>query len=389
MIGPEKLQSMPDEMAQLMRELQDWGIQDIASRIARFGVVSSTSEYMLTTMMEQNAFESDWRKKIAEVMGVTEKRIDELFQEAAKANYIYDKRTFEGAGIPFTPFEDNRFVQDLTRNIIAQTQGDFQNITKSMGFARKINGKTVFEPLAQFYQHELNLATTKVTAGMQTFGEAVKESVVRMADSGIRTVTYHTGHKDRIDVSARRAVLSAMRDLTVRQAEYNADIIGVTTFEFSWHGGHRPSHGWGGRRYDRLGVQYPRLEDVYEKYGGGTLDDYNCYHEQYAVFPDGPPNYTDEELEKMEAKEFEEVEYEGKKYNAYDARQQQRALERIMHKQDSTIAGYSGAQPELAEALQQAKIARKQTSAQYKAFSKAMGLRTEFERVHTGVVNSA
>ena len=386
MIGPDRLQSIPGEMAQLMRALQDWGIQDIASRIARAGSITSTAEYALTTLMEQDVFQSDWNSKIAEMSGYTDKKIGELFHEAANSNYIYDKRAFSNAGVPFVPFEENLFVQDFTRNIIAQTQGTFQNITRSMGFARKIDGKVVFEPLAEFYQKELNMATTKVASGLQTFDEAVKEAVGRMADSGMRTVTYASGHSDRIDVAARRATLAAMKELTERQSEYNAETLGLTTFEFSWHGGHRPSHGWGGRRYDRLGVHYPRLEDVYEKYGGGTLDDYNCYHEQYAVFPDSPPNYTDEELEQMEEKELEEVEFEGKKYNAYDARQQQRALERIMRRQDFSIAGYKGAQPELAEALQQAKIARKQTSTQYKEFSKAMGLRTEFERVHTGVV---
>lgn len=384
MIGPARLESLPDEMARILRALQEWGIRDIASRIARAGVITSTGEYTLTTLMEQDVFRSDWAQKIAETSGLTDERVAELFQEASKANYIYDKRAFGASGVPFVPFEENLFVQGFTRNIIAQTQGTFQNITKSMGFARKVDGKIVFEPLAQFYQKELNLATTKVASGIQTFDEAVKEAVVRMADSGMRTVSYSTGHADRIDVAARRATLAATRDLTERQSEYNADALGLTTFEFSWHSGHRPSHGWGGRRFDRLGVHYPRLEDVYEKYGGGTLDDYNCYHEQYAVFSDSPPNYTDEELKKMEEKELEEVEFGEKKYNAYDARQQQRALERVMRRQDSLIAGYKGAQPDLAEALQQAKIARKQTSAQYKEFSKAMGLRTEFERVHTG-----
>ena len=386
MVGPDRLQSIPDEMARLMREIQNWGIQALAERIASSGEIISSSEYLLTTMMEQDVFETDFRKKLAEAMGVTEKRIDELFTEAAKANYIYDKRAFTAAGIPFTPFEENFFVQSLTQNIIEQTKGDFRNITQSLGFARRVNGQTVFEPIAQFYQHELNLATTKVAAGIQTFNQAVKESVKRMADSGMRTVDYASGHSDRIDVAARRAVLGGMNDLTARQSDYNADIMGVTVFEFTWHSGHRPSHGWGGRRYDTQGIHYPRLEAVYEKYGGGTLDDYNCYHEKYAVFPDSPPVYTDAQLRQMEAKELEEIEFEGKKYNAYDARQQQRYLERVMRRQDALIAGYKGAQPKMAEALKLTQIARGQTSDKYKEFSKAMGLPTEFDRVHTGAI---
>ena len=414
MIGPEKLQSIPDEMAQIMRALQDWGIEDIARRIANAGIVASSAEYTLTTMMEQDVFQTEWGKRIAEAAGMTDETVEFLLREASEANYIYDKRAFEAAGIPFTPFEENVFVQDLTRNIIAQTQGEFKNITRSMGFARKVNGRIVFEPLAKFYQTELNLATTKVAAGLQTFDGAVKEAVTRMADSGLRTVSYQSGHVDRIDVAARRATLAAMKELTVRQSDYNSEIMGTTTFEFSWHSGHRPSHGWGGRRYDRLGAHYPKREDVYEKYGGGGLDDYNCYHEEYAIFPDSPPKYTDEQLDQMSEKEQQLIEFEGNKYNAYDARQQQRALERIMRRQKSKIAGYEGARgraqeelqrvnelpeaapkalqkamqdnAEVSEMLQQAKVANNQTRKQYKDFSAAMGLPTEFERVHTGYI---
>lgn len=413
MIGPERLQAIPDKMAAIMRDLQDWGIKDIANRIARFTMISSSTEYVMTTMMDQSPFDVAWKRRIAESTGITDRAVEELFQEAARSNYIYDKRAFEKAGIQFTPFENNLFVQDLTRNIIAQTQGDFVNITRSMGFARKVDGKIVYEPLAQFYQRELNLASTKVAAGVQTFEGAVKEAVTRMADSGLRSVSYQSGQVHRVDVAARRAVLAAMKEMTARQSEYNADTMGVTTFEFSWHSGHRPSHGWGGRRFDTTGEFYPKREEVYEKYGGGELDDYNCYHEQYAVFSETPPSHTDEQLDQMEKAELEEKEFEGVKYNAYDARQQQRAMERIIRKQNSVVAGNKGAleatedeihrirespnpDPEALqraldsnqaarEELQKSRTKRKMTGQQYKAFSNAMGLRTEFERVNTGL----
>ena len=51
----------------------------------------------------------------------------------------------------------------------------------------------------------------------------------------------------------------------------------------------------------------------------------------------------------------------------------------------STIAGYEGGElPE--EDLKEAKILYKQQRKIYKDFSEAMGLRTEFDRVYTGMV---
>jgi len=393
MIGPEKLQSIPEQMAQLMRELQDWGIRDIAGRIARMGLVSGASENMLITLSAQDVFQTDLQKKIQEVLKVSDSQIEELFTQAVSSGYTYTKPMYAKAGLPFVPFEENYFMQSLTQNIIEQTQGDFANITRSMGFAVERNGKLSYETIADFYQRELNFATTKVAAGMQPFEAAVKEAVTRMADSGVRAyVDYPSGRKDRLDVAARRAVLGAMKELTVRQSEYYATEMGVTTFEFSWHGGHRPSHGWGGRRYDRLGVHYPRKSAVYEKYGGGTLDDYNCYHEEYAVFPDSPPKLTDEQLAQLEAKELEEIEFEGKSYNAYKARQQQRKMERVMRRQKSVIAGLEGslvedgALPEIVAELKLAKLRMRGYRKEYKEFSSVMGIPTEFERVNTGQV---
>lgn len=384
MLGPNAIREVPLPIQKLMLELQDYGIRDIARRIAKTGKITSSAEYMLTTMMEQDIFDRDFKREIQKVLRISESQIDEIFSRAAKANYIYDKRAFIEHGIPFTPYEDNWFIQRLVENIVETTQGTLRNISGSLGFAVKVGGRTIFQPSAIFYQDQLDQALTGVVSGMKTFDQALKEAVIKMADSGLRTIDYASGRKDRLDVAVRRAMMGGMRYLTNAQSDYNAKIMQTTCYEISWHGGYRPSHRWGGRRFDVKGILYPTEQELYEKYTSpdgsvGTLEDYNCYHEKYAVFPDTPPTYSDGQLNEMEQKELETREFEGKKYNSYEARQQQRYLERVMRRQKSLIAGFEGA--ELKEDLQNAKIKMRVLRKQYRDFSEAMDLTPEFERV--------
>lgn len=395
MLGPDSLKEAPMAIQNFMIRLQDYGISEVARRISKNGRFTSTAEYLLTTMKEQDIFDKDFKGEIQRALNLTDEQIDSLYRRAAEDNYIYDKRAFQNNGIPFIPFEDNYFMQTITRDIIDVTKTSMRNITNSLGFSVKVGNTPIFKPIARFYQSELDNAVFSVASGMKTLDQAIFDSVRKMADSGLRTVDYASGHKDRIDVAARRAVMGGMRDLTNAQSDYNSMLIESTVFEISWHGGYRPSHAWGGRRFDTTGKLYPTEEELYKKYPApdgsiGTLNDYNCYHEKYSVFPDSPTKYSDEQLDEMHKEQLRKIPYEGKSYNAYEARQQQRYLERVMRRQHSLIKGFEGAldggnSPSIVEQLKSAKTKMRTLRSQYRSFSETMGLTTEYERVYTGM----
>lgn len=383
-------EALPAEIVQLFQELQDWTIFDIARRIKKMGGVTATAEYQLAALSDYRLFDINFQKELKKILRLTNRQLEILFKEALEHNFGYSQRAWESQGIPFIPLAENYFLQRLFQNILTQTQGQMTNITRSLGFAVRTAQGIQFQPVAQFYQQQLDLATTKVITGVQTFEGAIKDAVKTMVKSGLRTVNYSTGHTDRIDVAARRAVMMAVSDLTNRQSEYNSQEIGTTIYEISWHGGFRPSHGWGGRRFDTTGKYYPTEQELYEQFPSpkgevGSMDDYNCYHFKYAVFRDSPTTYTDAQLDEMNAHEQRKTTFEGMEFTQYEARQQQRAMERAMIKQRGIIAGYEGA--ELAKELLSAKVRYTQQRKLYKQFSERMGLPTEFERVYTGLVS--
>ena len=383
------LERAPNELSRLFQQLQEWTIQDISRRITKAGQYTSTAEYMLAQGSEFRLFDENLQEQIQITLRLAEEETRKLNEKTLNSRSLFDKRVFAAHGMLYTPAEQNFLLHRMIDNFYRQTNGTFVNLTRSMGFAVQTPVGVRFKPIAQFYQQELDLALTKVYSGLDTLPNAVKTATNTMANSGLRAVDYATGHGNRIDVAARRAVLSGLRDVTNTQSEYNAGVLGTTVYEISWHGGHRPSHGWGGMRYDTTGRYYPTPDELFAQNGGGTPDDYNCYHILYATFADVPPNYSSKQLVEMEEKENALRNFEGVSYTAYEARQQQRKFERAMRTQRSKIAGLKGGNQqdyEIKEAITAAKSKYRQQRSKYKEFNAAVGLRSEYDRVYTGAV---
>lgn len=121
--------------------------------------------------------------------------------------------------------------------------------------------------------------------------------------------------------------------------------------------------------------------DFVEATGYGTgegLCGWNC-RQRHIFFPfvDGisERTYTDEQLENIDPPPFE---YQGKTYTAYEATQKQRQIETAMRKCKREIIGFKAAG--LEEDYQDSSIRLRRLTTEYKAFSKAAGLKEQTER---------
>ena len=107
----------------------------------------------------------------------------------------------------------------------------------------------------------------------------------------------------------------------------------------------------------------------------------NCYHHFWAFIPGISVRlYTDEQLDRMNAKENQKKEYNGKEYTTYEATQRMRQLETLMRKQrmDIHLLKQSGAEQEQIKA---ARAQYRKTSAEYTDFTTEMGMRERRDRV--------
>lgn len=187
-----------------------------------------------------------------------------------------------------------------------------ENVTNSLGFYLDYgNGRKVLTPLAQVYSGYLDAACYDIVTGAFDYNSVLRRVVTQLTNSGLRKIDYASGRADRVDVAARRAVMTAVSQITGKISEYNAQKLGTEYFEVEWHAGARPTHAvWQGHVWSK--------QQLYSVCGLGTVTGLlgvNCYHTYYPFFPGlSERNWSDEwldakNLEESEPKKFGDKEY--------------------------------------------------------------------------------
>ncbi len=361
-----------------MRQLEKDVMSDIIRRISINGEITRAADWQINRLIEMGVLREDIEKSIKHYLKMSDKEIEELFREAAESGYARNDEIYKKAGIKNIPFEENTVLQQLIAAVGKQTTEEMRNISQSLGFAvRNTDGSLSFKPIAEYYQDTLDNAVGGIANGVFDYNTAIKRAVSEMTKSGLRTVDYASGWSNRVDVAARRAVMTGFAQVTGKINEQNAEKLHTDTFEVTWHSGARPSHQeWQGKWYTH--------DELVSVCGLGTvtgLSGANCRHSYYPVIPGtSEPTYTAEELAEMNSKENIPTEYNGKKYTKYEALQRQRRLETTMRAQRQQIHLLKVGNADEDDIIA-ARCRYRVTSQEYKRFSEAMQLPEQRQRV--------
>lgn len=360
------------------RELEQRIMSDVVRRIKINGEVTRAADWQITRLAQLGESKREIKKAIKDTLGLSTKEVNHLYKDIIRKGYEREADLYKYKGRTQIPFAENHELQQLLGAVSDQTSSELKNITQSLGFAKRgAGGKLTFTPVADYYQKTLDSAMLDISSGAFDYNTVLKRTVKEMTNSGLRTVDYATGHSNRVDVAARRAVMTGMSQLTAKVNESNAEQLGTNMFETTAHGGARPEHQeWQGKWYTK-----DELESICGLGEVTGLCGANCYHDYYPVVPGiSKPTYTPEEIEEFNRKENEPVEYNGKKYTKYEATQRQRKLETTMRaqRQEIKLLKEGGANE---DDLIAARSRYRGTSAEYARFSKAMDLPQQRERV--------
>lgn len=378
MFTPSDLERMPIPIEQCMSDLEQRIMEDIIRRILINDEITRSADWQIHRLNQLGESKRVIKKSIKDALELSTKEINHLYKDAIRKGYVRDQALYKAKGKPMIKFEDNAELQQLIQSVISQTNEQMINITQTLGFAIDLQGKLVFTPLSEYLQKTLDTAVLEVASGAFDYNSTLKKVVAEMTKSGLRTVDYSTGWSNRVEVAARRALMTGITQVTEQINERNASELGTDKFEVSWHSGARPSHAeWQGRVYTKK-----QLVDICGLGTGAGLMGWNCYHSFYP-FIEGisERQYTDEQLKEMNAEENKPREYNGKEYNAYEATQRQRQLESLMRvqRQKIKLLDKGGADP---DDLQTAQIKYRETMRQYKIFSQEMKLPQQKERIY-------
>ena len=381
--SPSVLDTMPEELAELYRGLEDTLLTEICSRLKLRDELNEVTVQDIKALRSHGIDLKEIEKAIRKTSGISETKLNELLDDVVERNQQYYTDMIDLAHI--TQPETLVDAAEVAA-IRAQTLDTFRNLTASMGFLVDA-GRTMLPP-AKAYQHALDAAEMMIQSGAISYNEAIKRSVKELADSGLRVVDYESGHRDQIDVAARRAVMTGVSQICAKYTEQSAEYLETPYFEVSAHAGARDKPGpspwsshkdWQGKVYSiRAGDIYP---SIYEVCGLGAVDGLegaNCRHRRFPwVEGVSERTYTDEQLEHID--DGLGCMFEGKTYTAYEATQEQRNVERTIRKLKREKAAYKAAG--LHEEEQAVNIRLRRLNAKYKAFSAAAGLPEQRDRM--------
>lgn len=330
MLPPDFWDYAADDILELYTALDDAIIRDIARRLVKTGNVSATAEWQIRQAQESGLLYDSIISEIAKCTDASEAQVRTLFEEAGIQSVKIDSEIYSAAGLSPFPLAMAPAAMQVLQANVEKTSGHLRNLTM-----------TTASQAQQAFIQASTLAEMQVESGAFDYATAIRSAVRKVGQSG-SWVQYPTGHRDRLDVAVRRAVLTGVSQTTGQIALAYARDMGCDLMEISAHAGARPSHAeWQGKVVSLSGrMGYLSLSDI----GYGTGDGFkgwNCRHDWYPFF-EGlstaayPRNVLDEYNSRT-------VEYDGKTMSYYDATQRQREMERRIRDTKRTLAGYDEA----------------------------------------------
>lgn len=360
-------------------DLEHMILEDIVRRIKKARKITSTADWQINRLQILGYSSEDIEKMIKTALNLSYPEVFELYDKVIDWEYVRNKDIYEQVNAEYIPYEDNKELQQLVDGFIQQSNDDLRNVTKSMGFYVDYGGgRLVMTPLSDIYQGYLDKAITGVVYGAFDYNTMIRKVVTQLTNSGLRSIDYASGWHNRVDVAARRAVMTGVSQLTGKISEMNADKLGTEHYEVAWHAGARPSHAvWQGKVWSK--------KELVTVCGLGTVTGLlgaNCYHEYYPFVKGvSERNWSDVWLAEQNRKESIPKTFNGKEYTLYEARQQQRKMETAMRAQRerAVLLKQGGADPDdvmLVKAKYQGQLG------EYTRFCKRMGLQQERECIY-------
>lgn len=318
MLLPNYLDSLPDSVVTLFRQVEEDILEDMARRIVKTESITDTAQWQAWRLEQLGETQQTIRYHLQRLTGKTQGELNALFQAAGGQALYYDDQIYRAAGLTPGKVNDSPALLNLLRAGARQTQKTFQNLTQ-----------TTANTATQQFERALDRAWLQISSGAFDYQTAIRRAIKDLALAGLQSITYPTGHTDALDVAVRRAVLTGVNQTAARLSETRAQEMGCDLVETTAHPGARPEHvRWQGKVFSRSGKsrKYP---DFVRSTGYGTgpgLCGWNCRHSFFPYFE----GLSESAYPRSKLREYEEktVKYNGKTLSYYDATQQQRYIER-------------------------------------------------------------
>ena len=382
MLSPEYLWNVADPVVDIWEKLNTEMIADICERLMSADLydyhhLPGAARYEAWLANQYGMHYEKMIRVIAELTKKSESEVKSLFEEAGLLTLKNDQEIYDRHDIPSVDLLHSSTLSQMLSEMYTRTNGELKNYTQ-----------TTLKNMPDSFYGAMDRAYTAVASGVESYSKVISDTVEELAQRGAE-VTYPTGHRDKLDVAVRRAVLTGLNQGTAQISMQNAIDNGYEYVVVDAHLGARVNDqnkisnhaGWQGKIYKIEGStkEYGNLKEE-TGFPGNPLGlcGYNCRHNFYPYML-GDPNPFEEAIPD---------EKENRK--AYENSQKQRSMERKIRESKRNLMGLQtcidGCQNDKARfELQQeynkkADRLLKQNKA-YNEFCEENGLKTEQERL--------
>lgn len=370
MLSDEVLEKVIERIVNRIEESNTFVLKKIGESIKKIGTLSPSKAQELVQILRYGGDYDKITKKLAEITELNVKDIKEIFKEVAKSDYNFAKQFYTYRGKKFIPFEENIQLQREIQALANITIGEYRNLTRTLAFTKKVNGKVVYTNLARTYQDTLDKAVLSVAQGKTTFQDQMYSTIKELASSGLKTVDYTNNRSIRLDSAVRMQLKGALRNLHNETQKIFGEEFGANMVEVSHHSNSAPDHidTIDGKQFARIDVIREQIKSGVEKeiklsdivgdkvnVKGKWYDDFdtinnslvrpvstlNCYHYTFeGILGVTKPEFTKKELEQDKKRNLDGCEIDGKHYTLYETQQLMRSLELELRKaKDEQIMG--------------------------------------------------
>lgn len=316
MLSPGYLETLPDPVVELIREMEDKILAQMAVRITKYGWTEQ-SQWEADRLEAMGVIRSDITRILSQYTGMTEDAIREIVTDAGRETVRQDQRLYEAAGVWLDKAIDRDAMNQIITAGLTRTQRTFRNLTG-----------TLAKETAKAFTRAMDSAWLAAATGTIDPKTAGRRAIKELCAKGIQTVRYPSGHTDHVEVAVRRALVTGINQSAMAVQDELLDELGGDLVETTAHSGARPEHAlWQGKVFSRFGRTpgYPTLA-AGTGYGTVTgLGGANCRHSYSPFFPGYESAYSDDILKEYQRKTCT---YNGKELTEYEASQQQRYFER-------------------------------------------------------------
>lgn len=237
---PELLDALPEELAELFRSLEMFLIEEICSRLKISDQLNQVTVEDIRALRAHGIDLLEIEKVIQEYGQISSEKLDSLIDDVVAWNQAYYTAVVDMAKLT----QPARMVNEGDVEAIRrQTKDEFHNITQSMGFQVSRGGNKVLLPPGKAYQWALDNAELQVQSGAVSYNQAISGTIKQLADSGVKTVSWDSGHTDQVDVAVRRAVMTGINQVNQKYRERSIEYLQTDLVEVTAHRGARDKDG--------------------------------------------------------------------------------------------------------------------------------------------------